>query len=87
MGKYLATTAAFMYEEEVAYFAMIFLFGGLSLLIYHFLSKRTLISLKYTKINFMKSLLLFASALFVGSTSYGQITITDANLVDAFEVK
>jgi len=34
----------------------------------------------------MKSLLLFASALFVGSTSYGQITITDANLVDAFEV-
>ncbi len=40
MGKYLATTAAFMYEEEVAYFAMIFLFGGLSLLIYHFLSKK-----------------------------------------------
>ncbi len=40
MGKILATTAAFMYEEEVAYFAMIFLFGGLGLLIYHFLSKK-----------------------------------------------
>jgi len=40
MGKFLATTAAFMYEEEVAYFSMIFLFGGLGLLIYHFLSKK-----------------------------------------------
>lgn len=40
MGKFLATTAAFMYEEEVAYFAMIFFFGGLSLLVYHFLSKK-----------------------------------------------
>lgn len=40
LGKLLATTEAFMYEEEVAYFSMIFLFGGLSLLIYHFLSKK-----------------------------------------------
>jgi hypothetical protein len=40
LGKILATTNAFMYEEEVAYFSMIFLFGGLSLLIYHFLSKK-----------------------------------------------
>jgi len=40
LGKLLATLDAFMYEEEVAYFSMIFLFGGLSLLIYHFLSKK-----------------------------------------------
>ncbi|MDX2362251.1 MAG: T9SS type A sorting domain-containing protein [Crocinitomicaceae bacterium] len=34
----------------------------------------------------MKSLLLFASALFVGSMSFGQITVTDANLVNPFEM-
>jgi hypothetical protein len=40
IGKILATTQAFMYEEEAAYFSMIFLFGGLALLIYYFLDKR-----------------------------------------------
>lgn len=40
IGKILATTEAFMYEEEAAYFSMIFLFGGLGLVIYYFLSKK-----------------------------------------------
>lgn len=40
MGKYLASTGMFMYEEEAAYFSMIFLFGGLGLVIYHFLAKK-----------------------------------------------
>lgn len=40
LGKLLATTEAFMYEEEVAYFSMIFLFGGLSLVVYYFLEKK-----------------------------------------------
>lgn len=40
IGKILATTEAFMYEEEAAYFSMIFLFGGLGLVIYHFLAKK-----------------------------------------------
>jgi len=40
LGKYLSTTSVFMYEEEAAYFSMIFLFGGLSLVIYYFLEKK-----------------------------------------------
>ena len=40
LGKLLATTEAFMHEEEAAYFSMIFLFGGLSLVIYYFLEKK-----------------------------------------------
>lgn len=40
LGKLLATTEAFMYEEEAAYFSMIFLFGGISLVISYFLEKK-----------------------------------------------
>lgn len=40
IGKILATTEAFMYEEEAAYFSMIFLFGGAALIIHYFLDKR-----------------------------------------------
>ena len=40
LGKLLASTDAFMYEEEAAYFSMIFLFGGLGLVIYHFMAKK-----------------------------------------------
>jgi hypothetical protein len=40
LGKYLANTAMFQFEEEAAYFSMIFLFGGLGLVIYHFTAKR-----------------------------------------------
>jgi len=40
MGKFIAQTQIFMYEEEAAYFSMIFLFGGLGLVIYHFMAKR-----------------------------------------------
>ena len=40
IGKLLALTEAFMYEEEAAYFSMIFLFGGLALIIHYFLDKR-----------------------------------------------
>jgi len=40
MGKWLAQTEMFMYEEEAAYFSMIFLFGGLGLVIYHFMAKK-----------------------------------------------
>jgi len=40
MGKFLSQTDMFMYEEEAAYFSMIFLFGGLGLVIYHFMAKR-----------------------------------------------
>ena len=40
MGKILASTEAFRFEEEAAYFSMIFLFGGLGLVIYHFMAKR-----------------------------------------------
>lgn len=40
IGKLLAATEAFVHEEEAAYFSMIFLFGGLGLVIYYFLSKK-----------------------------------------------
>jgi len=40
IGKLLAGTEAFRFEEEAAYFSMIFLFGGLSLVIYHFLARK-----------------------------------------------
>jgi len=40
LGKLLASTEAFRFEEEAAYFSMIFLFGGLGLVIYHFLVKK-----------------------------------------------
>lgn len=40
MGKFLSHTEMFMYEEEAAYFSMIFLFGGLGLVVYHFMSKK-----------------------------------------------
>jgi len=40
IGKLLANTEAFQYEEEAAYFSMIFLFGGLALVINHFLAKK-----------------------------------------------
>lgn len=40
LGKYLANTAMFQFEEEAAYFSMIFLFGGLGLVIYHFMAKK-----------------------------------------------
>ena len=40
IGNILSTTNAFMYEKEAAYFSMIFLFGGLALVIYYFLAKK-----------------------------------------------
>lgn len=40
IGNILATTEAFMYEKEAAYFSMIFLFGGLALVIYYFMAKK-----------------------------------------------
>ncbi len=40
IGNILATTSAFMYEKEAAYFSMIFLFGGLALVIYYFMAKK-----------------------------------------------
>lgn len=40
MGKYLASTGMFQFEEEAAYFSMIFLFGGVGLVIYHFMAKK-----------------------------------------------
>ena len=40
IGKILSTTESFMYEEEAAYFSMIFLFGGAALIIHFFLDKR-----------------------------------------------
>jgi hypothetical protein len=40
MGKYLAQTNMFQFEEEAAYFSMIFLFGGLGLVIYHYMAKK-----------------------------------------------
>ncbi|MCF8369752.1 MAG: hypothetical protein K9G76_11990 [Bacteroidales bacterium] len=40
MGKLLATLDAFRFEEEAAYFSMIFLFGGAALVIYHFMAKK-----------------------------------------------
>ena len=40
VGKWVASTEMFMYEEEAAYFSMIFLFGGLGLVIYHFMSRK-----------------------------------------------
>ena len=40
LGKILAQTEAFMYEEEAAYFSMIFLFGGISLVVSHFLERK-----------------------------------------------
>ncbi len=40
IGNILATTNAFMYEKEAAYFSMIFLFGGLALVIYYFMAKK-----------------------------------------------
>jgi len=40
IGNILAVTPAFMYEKEAAYFSMIFLFGGLALVIYYFMAKK-----------------------------------------------
>jgi len=40
MGKWMASTPMFQFEEEAAYFSMIFLFGGLGLVIYHFLARK-----------------------------------------------
>ncbi len=40
IGNILATTSAFMYEKEAAYFSKIFLFGGLALVIYYFMAKK-----------------------------------------------
>jgi hypothetical protein len=40
MGKFLSQTDIFLYEEEAAYFSMIFLFGGLGLVTYHFMAKK-----------------------------------------------
>ncbi len=40
IGKLLATTEAFRFEEEAAYFSMIFLFGGAALIIHYFLDKK-----------------------------------------------
>ena len=40
IGNILATTSAFMYEKEAAYFSMIFLFGGIALVIYYFMAKK-----------------------------------------------
>ena len=40
LGKLLAATEAFRFEEEAAYFSMIFLFGGTGLVIYHFMAKK-----------------------------------------------
>ena len=40
IGNVISKTDAFMYEKEAAYFSMIFLFGGLSLVIYHFMAKK-----------------------------------------------
>ena len=40
IGNILATTTAFMYEKEAAYFSMIFLFGGAALIIYYFMAKK-----------------------------------------------
>ncbi len=40
IGNVISKTDAFMYEKEAAYFSMIFLFGGLSLIIYHFMAKK-----------------------------------------------
>ncbi|OQX73653.1 MAG: hypothetical protein B6D61_12295 [Bacteroidetes bacterium 4484_249] len=39
-GNILSVTDAFMYEKEAAYFSMIFLFGGLALVIFYFLAKK-----------------------------------------------
>lgn len=38
LGNWIADTSTM--EEEVAYFSMTFIFGGLSLLIYHFMAKQ-----------------------------------------------
>ncbi|MCB2221522.1 MAG: hypothetical protein KQI35_14075 [Bacteroidetes bacterium] len=40
IGKLLATTEAFRFEEEAAYFSMIFLFGGMALIIHYFMDKK-----------------------------------------------
>lgn len=40
IGNILAVTHAFMHEKEAAYFSMIFLFGGLALVIYYFMAKK-----------------------------------------------
>ena len=42
MGNILSNMPSFEYVQEAAYFSMIFLFGGISLVIYHFLAKRQL---------------------------------------------
>lgn len=39
MGNFLTTLDAFMYDKEAAYFSMIFLFGGLALIIYYFMAR------------------------------------------------
>lgn len=42
IGNILSNLPSFEYVQEAAYFSMIFLFGGLSLVIYHFLAKKQL---------------------------------------------
>lgn len=42
IGNILSNLPSFEYVQEAAYFSMIFLFGGLSLVIYHFLTKKQL---------------------------------------------
>ncbi|MCD4677084.1 MAG: hypothetical protein K8S18_13980 [Desulfobacula sp.] len=39
IGNFLSKTEAFNQAEELAYFSMVFLFGGISLLIYYFINK------------------------------------------------
>jgi ABC-type Fe3+-siderophore transport system permease subunit len=40
LGNVLSTMESFADDKEAAYFSMIFLFGGLALVIYYFLAKR-----------------------------------------------
>ena len=40
IGNWLSSTSSFQGEEEVAYFSMVFLFGGVALVINYFLNKR-----------------------------------------------
>lgn len=40
IGNWLAETSSFQGEEEVAYFSMVFLFGGIALVVNYFLNKR-----------------------------------------------
>ena len=40
IGNFLSNMPSFIDVQEAAYFSMIFLFGGLALVIYHFLAKK-----------------------------------------------